>query len=420
LVNVLACAVRDGHLVAVTGSDDRTSKVWDLNTRKQLGKTMYGHTREVTAVTCATVNSGLVAVTGSDDRSVRTWELATAGKRVGSGGHDAIATAVACTVLKGRQVAVTAHDSPVLRRWDVATGQPLRSLRTGHSGAVTSLVCTTVDGRPVVVTGSTDLTVGVWDARTGRAVIPPARRHESQVTALACMSLNGRPVAVSAAADGTGRAWYLDRGEPLGPPMIVHRGRAVIGLRAQLTAVACGQLYGRPVGIVGSRHSDFRVWDLTTGEPPVLPTGVRAPGRPFHWMSSAYDVREMAFAARDSSPVVVTGCSRGRLFVWDLSSQGGGSPLTGHQTASHPLETPPLRTASPRVATAVTTTILDGRPVAATCSSDTTVRLWDLNTYRALDAVPMPAACHALAFAETGHLVCCYGDQMTVLRQAGR
>ncbi|MFF7656616.1 caspase family protein [Streptomyces sp. NPDC007983] len=417
-VNALACAVLDGHLVAVTGSDDRTVKVWDLSTREQLGKTMYGHTREVTAAACATVNSGLVAVTGSDDRSIRTWELTTAGKRVGNGGHDAIATAVACTELNGRQVSVTAHDSPVLRRWDVATGQPLAPLRTGHTGAVTSLVCTELAGRPVVVTGSTDLTVGVWDAATGQAALPPARGHEDRVTAVACMSLNDRPVIVSAAADGTARAWDLNRGELLGPPVIVHVGPEDLGLRTPLTAVACGVLHGRPVGIVGSRRGDIRVWDLTTGEPPVLPTGERAPRRPFHWMSSAHGVRTMAFVARGSSPVVVTGNSSGRLSVWDLSSLRAGTPLTGHLADSHPLAAPPLRTASPRIVTAVATTTLDGRPVAATCSSDETVRLWDLNTYRTLDAVPTPDACHALTFAETGHLVCCYGDQITVLRQA--
>ncbi|MFD2686532.1 caspase family protein [Streptomyces phyllanthi] len=417
-VNALACAVLDGHLIVVTGSDDRTAKVWNLSSREQLGKAMYGHTREVTAATCAMVNSGLVVVTGSDDRSVRSWELTTAGKRVGNGG--AIATAVACTALNGRQVAVTANDSPVLRRWDVATGQQLPPLRTGHAGAVTNLVCTVLAGRPVVVTGSTDLTVGVWDAATGRAVVPRTRRHESRITALACMSLNGRPVTVSAAEDGTARAWDLERGEPLGPPLIVHVGPADLGVRAPLTAVACGLLHGRPVGIVGSTRGDIRVWDLTTGEPPVLPTEERFPERPFPWMGSARDVRTMAFAARDSSPVVVTGGGSGRLFVWDLSSLRAGTPLTGHQAASQPLAAPPFRTASPHVVTAVTTTILDGRPVAATCSSDETVRLWDLNTCRALDAITMPDACHALAFAETGHLVCCYGDHVTVLRQAGR
>lgn len=414
-LSALACAVVDGRLIAVTGSDDRTAKVWDLSAREQLGKTMYGHTRELTAVACAEVNGGLVLVTGSDDRSVRTWELAAAGKPTGNGGRAAAATAVACTTLSGRQIAVTAHDGPVLRRWDVATGSLLEPLHTGHRGAVTSLVCTVLDGRPVVVTGSADLTVGIWDAESGRAVVGPVHGHEGRVTAVACMSLKGRPVVVSAAADGTARAWDLRDGGPLGPHLTVHVGPADLAVRAPLTAVACGLLHGRPVGVVGSTRGDIRVWDLTTGEPPVLPTGDQVARRPFSWMGSARDVRTMAFAARASSPVVVTGGGSGRLVAWDLSSLTAGTPLTGHQAASHPLVAAPLHKAAPPAVTAVTTAVLDGHPIAATCSSDETLRLWDLNTYRALDAIPMPDACRALAFTENGHLICCYGDHVTVL-----
>ncbi|MFE4602016.1 caspase family protein, partial [Kitasatospora indigofera] len=76
-------------------------------------------------------------------------------------------------------------------------------------------------------------------------------------------------------------------------------------------------------------------------------------------------VEAVACTMLDGRPVAVTGSSDDTVRVWDLTTgRPVGEPLTGHTDAVR----------------AVACTTLDGRPVAVTGSTDNTVRLWDLTT----------------------------------------
>jgi len=66
-------AVTPDSRTAVSGSDDRTVRVWDLATGG--ARTLKGHGAAVNAV--AVTLDGHSAVSGSDDRTVRVWDLAT-------------------------------------------------------------------------------------------------------------------------------------------------------------------------------------------------------------------------------------------------------------------------------------------------------------------------------------------------------
>ncbi|MEU0932948.1 hypothetical protein [Embleya sp. NPDC005971] len=64
----MAGTVPDGRPVAVTGSDDRTVRVWDPTAGRRLGEPLTGRVGPVNA---STLHGRSVAVTGSDDGSVR-------------------------------------------------------------------------------------------------------------------------------------------------------------------------------------------------------------------------------------------------------------------------------------------------------------------------------------------------------------
>ena len=68
VVGVAALVLPDGRPIAVTGSDDGTVRVWDLNTGHRIGDPLTGHTDWVAAVAALMLPDGRpIAVTGSDD-----------------------------------------------------------------------------------------------------------------------------------------------------------------------------------------------------------------------------------------------------------------------------------------------------------------------------------------------------------------
>ena len=72
------CAISPDSSFIVSGSDDKTLKVWDAATGKPRA-TFTGHTDRVT--TCAISPDSSFIVSGSSDKSLRIWDLRTGKER---------------------------------------------------------------------------------------------------------------------------------------------------------------------------------------------------------------------------------------------------------------------------------------------------------------------------------------------------
>ncbi|CDF39810.1 WD40-repeat containing protein [Chondrus crispus] len=237
----------DGRRV-VSGSEDMSVRVWDVETGAQVGEALVGHTRDMNSV--AMSGDGRRVVSGSEDRSVRVWDVET-GAQVGKAlvGHT---SSVLCVAMSGdgRRVVSGSADKRV-RVWDVETGAQVGDALVGHTDWVCS-VAMSGDGRRVA-SGSFDKSVRVWDVETGAQVGEALVGHTSDVWSVA-MSGDGRRVVSGSMVDSV-RVWDVERGAQVGEALVGHT-----------SSVFCVAMSGDGKRVVsGSFDKSVRVWDVETG-----------------------------------------------------------------------------------------------------------------------------------------------------------
>jgi hypothetical protein len=226
----------------VSGSDDKTLKVWDLETGRTRS-TLEGHAGLVSA--CAVAPDGLRVVSASYDKTLKVWDLETGRTLATLEGHALWVNACAVTP-DGRRV-VSGSDDKTLKVWDLETGRALATLE-GHALWVNACAVTP-DGRRVV-SASGDQTLKVWDLETGRA-LATLEGHALWVNACA-VTPDGLRV-VSASRDKMLKVWDLET------------GRALATLKGHADRVsACAVTPDGQRVVSASRDKTLKIWDLVT------------------------------------------------------------------------------------------------------------------------------------------------------------
>jgi len=240
---VISAAVSPDGRYALSGSEDHTLRLWELDTGACL-RTFEGHTRPVSSV--ALSPDGRYALSGSDDHTLRLWELTTGRCLRTFEGHTNWVDSVAISP-DGRS-ALSGSDDHTLRLWELATGTCLRTLE-GHTNAVRS-VALSPDGR-YALSGSLDRTIRLWELHTDRC-LRTFEGHACSVRSVA-LSPDGR-YALSGSDDHTLRLWELTTGRCL---------RTFEGHTNWVDSVAISP-DGRSA-LSGSRDRTLRLWELATG-----------------------------------------------------------------------------------------------------------------------------------------------------------
>ena len=373
----------DGKRLA-TASIDKTAKVWDAASGKEL-LTLHGHTMDVTGV--AFSPDGTRLATSSYDKTAKVWDAVTGKELLTLCCHKHYVMGIAFSP-DGTRLATASLDKTA-KVWDAATGKELLTL-IGHKRGVGSIVFTS-DGKRLATSSWFDepeRTAKVWDADTGKLLLT-LTGHTAGLWDIAS-SPDGKRLATGA-SDGTAKIWDSATGQLLmtlktqgtslrvvfsqdgtrlatgGADGMVRVWDATTGQLLQTLPGHIGEVWGgsfSPDGLrlaTGSRDGTVKVWDIT-------PAGNR------DWLTIAGHDRGVPHLAYSPDGArLATASSDMTAKVWDALTGNELLTLSGHTNGLKSIAFDP-----------------DGRRLATT-SADQTVRLWDLRTGKELLSLPAPA-----------------------------
>ncbi|KAG8778858.1 hypothetical protein FRC15_010507, partial [Serendipita sp. 397] len=330
-VSSVACSP-DEHRI-ISGSYDRTIRIWDAETGAAVGEPLEGHTDSIFSV--AYSPDGRRIISGSDDRTIRIWDAET-GAAVGEPleGHTSWINSVAYSP-DGHRIISGSHDRTI-RIWDAETGAAIGEPLKGHTGWIHS-VAYSPDGRRII-SCSDDRTIRVWDAETGAAIGEPLKGHTSSIHTVT-NSPDGCRI-ISGSYDRTIRIWDAETGAAVGEPLEGHT--------SSILTVAYSPDGHRIIS--GSYDMTIRIWDAETGA---------AVGEPLEGHTSS--IHSVAYSP-DGRRII--SCSDDRTIrVWDAETGAAiGEPLGGHTDSIFSVAYSP-----------------DGRRIISG-SYDRTIRIWDAET----------------------------------------
>jgi len=412
--SVLSVDITPDGKTAITGSNDNTAKIWDLQTGKTI-KTLKDHQRSIYSVNITP--DAKMAITGSY-KEVCLWDVGTGELLKKLFGH--VNNVVGVALSADGSIAITVSEDRTICLWDVETGDSLKP-KERHQGAVYDLVVE--NNGKTAITGSSDNTAKIWDLQTGKTIktlkdhqrsiysvniTPDAKMaitgsykevclwdvgtgellkklfgHVNNVVGVA-LSADGS-IAITVSEDRTICLWDVETGDSL-KPKERHQG-AVYDLVVENNG---------KTAITGSSDNTAKIWDLQTGKTIKTLEGHRG---------SVYSV-----AITPNAKTGITGNSDTSLQFWDLSNGKELQILKGHDNWVGSLAVTPdgkyllagsyrviylwdlkagkqLKKLNDHKGFVYDIVITEDGKTAITCSGDRTIKLWDLKTGKMLNTL---------------------------------
>jgi WD40 repeat protein len=250
----------DGRLVA-SGSNDRTLRLWDVATGKEL-HICRGHGDQVCAIAFAP--DGKTIASASWDGTLRLWDVATGKELRCFTGHHCEALGVAF-LSNGRIVSCGIDGT--MRIWDIANGKERRRWKVHESGV--RAVALAKDGKGVYSVDGNG-TMQIWDVESAGEPQPkpfspkstqvggrpntPRSEMEPDGVHSAVFAPNGKTIALGHYS-GTIRLCDAETGKVL----------RVVGRHPGIVWGLAFSPDGKTLASSARRHGVVRLWDVETG-----------------------------------------------------------------------------------------------------------------------------------------------------------
>jgi WD40 repeat protein len=270
----------DGTLL-VSGSDDMTLKLWDVQTGGVV-KTFHGHTDSIHSVSissnCTTIASG------SNDKTVHLWDIQT-------GECYCIIAQQQCVKCVSFSPTNTQHlisvSGGVVQWWDVS-GCKIGPAYNGYYAAFS------LDSSHFAVCG--ERVTSVWNSDSGVLV---AECPTALGTSCCCFSLDGKLVAVAAGA--TAYIWDITNSHP-------HLIETFIGHTDTIRSLT----FSSSSLISMSTDESVKFWQIGTSSTELVANN------PESRLSTSASIKFVSLQAE--SGIAITGDLGGLVKIWDIST----------------------------------------------------------------------------------------------------
>lgn len=277
---------------AISGSVDRTIRVWDLKTGETVRTLNNSHA--VNNITLSPDGNKIYGTGPSYKPSVKIWQRETGQLKQVISNFETVIRAM--DVSSDSEVLAAALLRGVVELWDTRTGDRLNTLK-GHTDYVTAVAF--VPGGKTLVTGSAgrDRSIRVWNVEKGKElyrITPQTNGHKDWVLDVDVAS-NGRFFA-SSSADNTIKIWDTGTGKLL---------QTLSGHTSWVRSVKISK--NNDYLVSGSKDGMVKIWDIKTGAQ-------------LHSMDARDkgidEVRAVAFASDNKT--VMAGVTNGTVRIWRL------------------------------------------------------------------------------------------------------
>jgi len=233
----------DGTRLA-SGSGDKTIKLWDTATGKQLAN-LEGHEVSVTSVAFSPDGTRLASYSFDE---IKLWDAATGKQLVTIEGHTDSLVSFAFSP-DGTRLASGSLD--MIKLWDSAKGKELASIK-GPKGYVHS-VAFSPDGTRLASCSEDDKTIKLWDPATGKQ-LANLQGHTDSVSSVS-FSPDGTRLA-SISLDNTIKLWDTATGKELA---------SIKGPKGHVVCVAFSP-DGTRLASGAENDNTIKLWDTATGK----------------------------------------------------------------------------------------------------------------------------------------------------------
>lgn len=217
--------------ICVTASGDGCILIWDLFKPRDPDRVLRGHEKEVYCVDWSQKKGGNLIVSGSWDRTAKVWDPNKVDALpIGTySGHSGIVYSAIWSPLISGTFATSSGDG-TLRVWDSRKSYMPQTVIAAHETEVLSCDWSKYDPN-TLVTGSVDCSMKIWDLRNPRSAVRQLFGHGYAVRRVR-FSPHSNAVIASCSYDFTVRMWNFTVPPAANPilEVVEHHSEFVYGL----------------------------------------------------------------------------------------------------------------------------------------------------------------------------------------------